>query len=332
MKKIMLLLFVALLITSCSNNDEIITDIAPPVSTIPTVSSDAVFDVNRIADIPYAEGLSHESINSSNSQSIPLLLDVYVPDNDSNNRPVFMFIHGGGFINGNKEVLPAVTLANYYTSRGFVFVSINYRLLNDFGTVPQAWNAYAPLLDPAVAPQYLAIYPAQRDAKAALRWVVANADTYGINTDYITVGGGSAGAITAITLGVSELGDFTNEIGLDMDPSLSTTNLDRAYEIKTIIDFWGSKAALDSYEQVYGPNRFDANDPALFIVHGTLDPTVSYSNATDLQSIYEANNVPYVLHTLEGAGHAAWNAVVNGKRLEQLSFEFVTQQQGLTLD
>ena len=42
------------------------------------------------------------------------------------------------------------------------------------------------------------MYAAQRDAKAALRWMVANASTYGINPDYITVGGASAGAITTV--------------------------------------------------------------------------------------------------------------------------------------
>ena len=41
--------------------------------------------------------------------------------------------------------------------------------------------------------QIYAMYPTHRDAKAALRWIIANADNYNINTDYITVGGGSAG-------------------------------------------------------------------------------------------------------------------------------------------
>ena len=103
--------------------------------------------------------------------------------------------------------------------------------------------------------------------------------------DYITVGGGSAGAVTAITLGISEPQDFRDEIPLDTDSTLSTTNLDQSYHIKTIVDFWRSKAALDAYEQVFGPNRFDSNDPALFIAHGTADPTVLFSSATDLQAI-----------------------------------------------
>ena len=44
----------------------------------------------------YAEGLSHDD-SSTSSFAIPLKLDVYSPVNTATNRPVFMFIHGGGF-------------------------------------------------------------------------------------------------------------------------------------------------------------------------------------------------------------------------------------------
>lgn len=35
--------------------------------------------------------------------SIPLMLDVYTPDNSSINKPVFMFIHGGGLMEGQSK-------------------------------------------------------------------------------------------------------------------------------------------------------------------------------------------------------------------------------------
>ena len=91
------------------------------------------------------------------------------------------------------------------------------------------------------------MYPAQRDAKAALRWLVANAETYKINKDYITVGGHSAGAITAVTLGVSNHEDFRDELRADNeagdpeDPTLETTNLSQAYSVRSIVNFWGGQ-------------------------------------------------------------------------------------------
>ena len=53
--------------------------------------------------------------------------------------------------------------------------------------------------------QAVAMYAAQRDSKAALRWIVANAETYNISTDQISVGGNSAGSVTTIALGISGL-------------------------------------------------------------------------------------------------------------------------------
>ena len=85
------------------------------------------------------------------------------------------------------------------------------------------------------------MYAAQRDAKAALRWMVANASTYGINPDYITVGGASAGAITTIALGISNPEDFRDEISVDEDATLSTTNLDEAYTVQSMVYFTGFK-------------------------------------------------------------------------------------------
>jgi acetyl esterase/lipase len=47
------------------------------------------------------------------------------------------------------------------------------------------------------------LYPASpRCKKAALRWLIANANQYNIDTNYITVGGGY-GAIMATTLGIT---------------------------------------------------------------------------------------------------------------------------------
>ena len=57
------------------------------------------YSVNVTTDIVYAEGLSHHK-SSTSPFPIPLKLDVYYPDNNSTNRPVFMFIHGGGFTGG----------------------------------------------------------------------------------------------------------------------------------------------------------------------------------------------------------------------------------------
>jgi acetyl esterase/lipase len=305
----------------------------------PEVSCDSTYAVIVEEDIIYAEGLVHDFASSS-IIAMPQKLDIYYPDNTSTNRSMYMFIHGGGFQGGTKTKPEIIDMAHYFASRGWVFASVDYRTTSDFpgnyftGIAPQEWidfsqqNATAP----GDVKTSVAMYAAQRDNKAALRWIISNASNYNINTDFITVGGASAGAITTIALGISNQEDFRDEIPLSEDPTLSTTNLEKSYKVRSLVDFWGGNVKLDLFESIYGINRFDSNDPKLFIAHGTEDPTVLFSEAEDMVQLYDSTGVYHELYTLEGQGHGAWNALVDGKSLSKLSFDFLVERQELILD
>lgn len=300
--------------------------------SVPIVQATSTFHVKVDKDITYADGLSHQNLKSDHYDTVPLKLDVYSPDTHLKNRPAFIFIHGGGFFGGDKQKGIIPKFANYYASRGWVFISINYRLANDYGNVPKKWADYSmnhPDSSAHQRHQFLATYPAVRDSKAAIRWVVAHAKTYNINTKYFTVGGGSAGSITAIAVGISNPKEFTNEIEPGQDPTLAGTNLGKTYKVATIIDFWGSKVLLDLYQKIYGQNANYNNAPPLFIAHGTRDPKVPFSKAEELKAIYEVNKRPFAFYPLKGYGHGAWNATVDNKSLEKLAFDFIVEQQKL---
>ena len=325
------------------------------VDANPTVTLEPAYDVVVASDLVYAEGLAHDQTSTA-PLPIPLLLDVYAPDTDASNRPLFLFVHGGGFTGGTKTKPEIEAMGEYYASRGWVFVSVDYRTTEELGTLvdmtedeviayytgiaPREWieHAMVPLaagdLTPKQFQQSLAMYAAQRDAKAALRWTVAHASDYGIDTDFITVGGASAGAITAITLGISEQADFRDEISAEDDPTLSTTNLDERYAVRSMVYFWGSTVKLDLSAAIYGVDPYDADDPELFMAHGTADqnPSTPYSEATELQGIYDGLGIDHELVPLEGAGHGAWDAEVDGQGLSELAFDFVVASQGLNVE
>jgi len=324
---------ILLLLVACDKDEDIML---PPDDgdQTPVVTRNSSFGVLFEADITYAEGLSHDSTNSVGSSTIPLKLDVYSPVESSNNRPLFMFIHGGAFAFGSKQQAAIVNIANFFASRGWVFVSIDYRLLDDYGTVPAEWASFAatlPVSDEDKA-SFNAMYPAQRDAKAAMRWIIANQDRYAINTDYITVGGASAGANTAKALSVSVFDDFTTEISSSEDPTLLSTNLGQIYEVQTIVDFWGGEGVTNGYQEIYGKNFFDSNDPVLYKAHGTMDFTVPFSSALELQAVYDSIGVTMKLDTLEGVGHGDFDATLDGKRLEELAFDFIVEHQNLRVE
>ncbi len=341
-----LTIFVVLLFTAC-NKDEPMT----PDNEIPVVKADSAYPVMVDEDITYADGLSHNGTSTSPFE-IPLKLDIYYPDNNSTNRPVYMFIHGGGFQGGTKTKPEIVDMANYYASRGWVFASVDYRTTEELGTIsgmnpedlvtfykgfaPQEWIDFT-LQNASSSGEVqtsIAMYTAQRDAKAALRWMVANSSTYNINPEFITVGGASAGAVTTLALGISNQEDFRDEITITEDPTLSTTNLNQSFVVRSMVYFWGSNVKLELFESVYGLNPYDRNDPELFMAHGTNDsnPTTTFSEATELNNIYNSLGIYNELIPLEGEGHGAWSATVNGKSLSELSFDFLVERQNLNLE
>ena len=323
------------LITACgggsSTQDPVVT---PPPVSVSIINQSASFTYSFTPDVKFGEGQTHSNWNAPDPETMDLLLDVYEPDNDFQMRPAVVFIHGGGFTGGDKSAGAAFAMLSYLAERGFVGFSINYRLLGDYGTIPEAINNVAstfPDLDDFQRDQLRAMYPAGRDAKAAIRWIYANAGTYGVDTSSISVIGGSAGSYIAMGLGVTEPTDYLGELTLDDDPTLSSTNIEQPSTIHTIIDHWGGTGLVKIIEAAYGLNRWDATDAPVSIIHGTADSTVPFSEAVEIRDRYEETGVLYAYHPIEGAGHGIWGVTVNGKALTELALDFIVESQGLSI-
>ncbi len=306
----------------------------PPAAITAEVYKLANFSVDLTTDVKYGEGLSHAYWNTESSDSKNLLLDIYEPNNEEPLKPAVVFIHGGGFIGGDKSMAAAFDTLTYFAERGFIGISINYRLLRDYGTLPDTLlNAIdaIPNLSESSRDQVKAIYPAIRDAKGAIRWVYQQADALGIDTDHISVVGGSAGSIIGVAIGVINPGDYTNELTTSEDPTLITINLGRPAVVHTVINHWGSAAGVNLLEQLDGVSRWDGSDAPLSIVHGTDDTIVAFSNAQELRAIYLSTGAPFSYYPLEGIGHGAWSATVGGKTLNELAFDFIVGSQDLSV-
>ncbi|MEL6526448.1 MAG: alpha/beta hydrolase, partial [Chloroflexota bacterium] len=240
-------------------------------STAPTVYASETYEIEVTTHI-YAQGLTHSDWGSEDAEVMDLHLDVYEPIGAPDNRPVMMIIHGGAFRLGSRDDGRFVSMSEYFASRGWVTISIDYRLAGDFGTFPQSWqDGIQEVVDPSAQDSTMPIYAASRDAKAAVRWVYANAETYQINTDYITALGMSAGASLAIMLGTTDAEIYRDELTVEEDSTLASTNLDQPTDIQTVVAFSMSSAANTLIERIYGINTFDATDAPLIFIHGTND-------------------------------------------------------------
>jgi len=97
-------------------------------------------------------------------------------------RPVMVWFHGGGFLNGSADIYDARWLA---TRGDIVVVAVNYRL-----------GALGFLAHPALGPaQDLGNY-GLADQQAALRWVGENIAAFGGDPGKVTIAGESAGAMS----------------------------------------------------------------------------------------------------------------------------------------
>jgi len=212
--------------------------------------------IDTIHDIQF--GVADDDLGNS----VNLKLDVYQPAGDTlTRRPLVVMMFGGGFILGSKTDADMVAWCDSLASHGYVAVAPNYRIGMDPVLIQSAKRA---------------IYRAEQDCRAAVRFLVENYLTYGIDTNLIYIGGESAGAITALNATFidheSERDTATySSILFPVDMGCidcSGNSFHHAVNVKGIIDLWGAMTDTSFIET--------ADSTALLMIHGTADAFVPY--------------------------------------------------------
>ena len=115
-----------------------------------------------------------------------LTLNIWTPA-DARNRPVMVWIHGGGLVIGSKDA--SVYDGSAFARSGVICVAINYRL---------GVEGFVPI---AGAPTNLGL----RDMLFALAWVRDNIEAFGGDPHNVTLFGESGGAMAVASLVTSPL-------------------------------------------------------------------------------------------------------------------------------
>ncbi len=252
-------------------------------------------DFRVLPNLPYA-----------GTQNPRQTLDLVLPTNPSGKKklPLIIWIHGGGWKNGDKRSglsphrLPAIVQTGKY-----IGASIGYRLSGE------------------------AIWPAQiHDCKAAIRWLRANAEKYGFDPDKIIAWGSSAGGHLVSMLGVSHgVKELDGKIG---------NYTDQSSRVHAVINYYGPSALLqmddhpskiihnapDSPEsQLIGgpiqknrkktkqasPLHHISKDDSIFIhFHGTDDPLVPFHQSVIFHRALQKKGVASKFITLQKGGHS----------------------------
>jgi len=246
-------------------------------------------------------GIQYRTVSDYKGVSTSLAFDLYRrSSNPAVLQPVVILIHGGGYNASSADRTQSyiVSLAYELAARGFQALAIDYRLR---ATADRTTDAT----------QLPALRDAAADALEAVKFVRANAATYGWDPNAIFVLGGSAGGRVAAWLAVRESGD---QGGLSTSDPMSTTTpassvtsdatavYNRSGMVASAVLFGGPETSFRAY-------TVNASDLPCIMIHGTYDGNTAQTGSIDTYGsvdLYKqliAVGVPSELHLLNGYGH-----------------------------
>jgi acetyl esterase/lipase len=252
------------------------------------VASGAAAHAQPVArDVPYAT--THER----------QVLDVYAPAG-AKNLPVVFWIHGGGWQSGDKTMVALKPKA--FTDAGFVFVSINHRLLPtvEMGAIT-------------------------RDVATALGWVHKNVAKYGGDPIRLLVMGHSSGGQLAALMCTDDRYAKAEGYSLTMIKGCVPVDAD-TFDIPAIIEVAETRARVHHLPlPTYGHRQKFGDDPAkhrdfspvthvardkrippFLILHIAGHPDTT-AQARRMANVLEAAGVPVKVVAGREATHASIN-------------------------
>ena len=246
-----------------------------------------------------------------------LALDLYRPE-AFEEPPLLVWVHGGAWRRGSKDSMPLTPL----TTAGYAIASVEYRL------TPEA------------------PFPAQiHDIKAAIRFLRARADHFGIDADRVTIAGASAGghlaALVGVTNGHSTLAGTAGDFPMHSSDVQAVISFYGASNLTTILSQstpHGLSVRVPALELLLGAQpdakpdlaqlaspvfHVDATDPPLLLIHGDQDPQMPINQSHELEGAYQDLGLQVSLEVIHGAAHGG-KAFYDADRM-QLVMAFLKQ-------
>jgi len=232
------------------------------------------------------------------------VLDIALPANRSVNTPVVVFIHGGGWVAGDRSVF--ATTIQRFANEGIACASINYRFASDITHVHHT--------------------DLSNDVRAAVEFIASKSKQWQVSPERFGLVGQSAGGQLALITAYTNNGgrikacaswagpmDLTDaeQLAVPGAPTVFKTYV--GPELKSPADTLRYKGA-SPYWMV---NSYSV--PTL-LIHGSNDNGVPYASVTRMKSKLDKQRVTNRLVTFGGAGHQWTGKNVSAARNETLSW------------
>ncbi len=289
----------------------------PPLPALISGNDSRRLATDRVpADFPASQLVTPQSITYTSSDGVRVHAQLFLPPSGNTaQRPAVVYVHGGpsrqmllGWHYGDYYA-NAYAMNQYLASRGFVVLSVNYRLGIGYG-----YDFYRPLGAGAQgASEYL-------DVKAAGEYLRSRAD---VDDARIGIYGGSYGGyLTALGLGrdsdlfaagvdIHGVHDFTSDGGTRF--GAGTWMYERAAsDIQQLADVAWRSSPVSAVSKWKSP---------VLLIHGDDDRNVRFSQTVDLIQRLRAQNVPFESLIIADDTHH-WMRHANQLRVNAATAEF----------
>jgi acetyl esterase/lipase len=202
-----------------------------------------------------------------------LKMRIVSPQGDSENkRPAVIFCFGGGF--ATRVNTGMQQFINGFAAKGYVAVDIDYRLgFNDANGMFFCNGNPHNITEAA--------YRAAQDIRAAVKYLVANADRLGIDENKIFLGGISAGAIGALMATYTENDEVDAKLRGEWG-DIDAVGMARVKPFKVAGVYCFSPAVFDMA-------ILDKKGPPTFLIHGTNDNVLNIKQGVAFNCVKNPN-------------------------------------------
>ncbi len=245
---------------------------------------------------PTKAGITYSTTNQT-----PLLLDLYIPEDQAGAAPLVVWVHGGAWRAGTRTQVPIKDLLKH----GLAIASIDYRLSGD------------------------AAFPAQlHDINQSIAYLRHHAADLGLDPKRFAIAGSSAGGHLAALAGVS------SDVVELLPPSADDTPISpKTLRVSAIVSLFGA-SNLETILQQSTPHglsvrvpalqlllrgqpdqkpelaqlaspvtHVDGSDPPLLLLHGDQDPQMPINQSHELEAAYQRAGSQVHFEVVHGGEH-----------------------------
>jgi alpha-L-fucosidase 2 len=265
-----------------------------------------------------------ENIEFARRGDQPLLMDAFIPEGKGP-FPAIIWVHGGGFVAGDKKPAPKTVLAPL-EQKGWAWFSVNYRL----------------------APTHP--FPAQTDdVEASIAYIKTHQSDFRIDPRRLVLMGASAGghlvsfvgahhkksnqvAGVVSFFGEHDLVDRVHTKGSCMIDGKVVENPGPLCLSPGLAKFLGITATSPNAEEVVrkaSPATYIRKQmPAYLLIHGTKDFSVPYDQSERMLAAMKAAGAKCELVRVEGGGHGfgEWDKHPSMSGYKQQMFDWLDRE------